>query len=162
MVSELVPFLACGVLVVIVLVALLSKKVSISLIALFYSSIMLGLIFTVYGDTLAGLLTMVTFAGAVSVLILTVILMTGESKLDIGAGRNSLGLLALTVLVAVVSVYSLASSLSGSLGGNFSDISEFMMTFVWQYRPWDLLILIAVFASAMLGVTNLLSREKVT
>ena len=160
MASELVPFVTSGVLVVTVLIALLSKKVSISLIALFYSSIMLGIIFTVYGDTLVGLLTMITFAGAVSVLFLTVILMTGESKLDIGAGRISIGLMALTLLVAVVSIYALTSGLPGSLGGNFSDISQNMMSFVWQYNPWDLLILITVFASAMLGVTNLLSRER--
>jgi NADH:ubiquinone oxidoreductase subunit 6 (subunit J) len=149
-----------GVLVVTVLIALFSKKVSISLIALFYSSIMLGVIFTIFGDTLAGLLTMVTFAGAVSVLLLTVILMTGESKLDIGAGRVTLGLTALTLAVAVASIYALASGLPGAVGGNYPDISQDMISFVWQYDPWDLLILITVFASAMLGVTNLLSSEK--
>jgi NADH:ubiquinone oxidoreductase subunit 6 (subunit J) len=157
--SEVVPFLTCGVLVATVLVALFSRKVSISLIALFYSSIMLGVIFTVYGDTLVGLLTMVTFAGAVSVLMLTVILMTGESKLDIGAGRSGLGLVALALAVAVSSIYAMASRWNGNLG-NVSDVSQNMMTFAWQYDPWDLLILITVFASAMLGVTNLLSREK--
>ncbi len=160
MASELVPLVTSGVLVVTVLIALFSKKVSISLIALFYSSIMLGIIFTVYGDTLVGLLTMVTFAGAVSVLLLTVILMTGESKLDIGASRASLGLMALTLAVAVASIYALTSGLPGSVGGNFPDVSQDMMSFVWQYNPWDLLILVTVFASAMLGVTNLLSREK--
>lgn len=160
MASEFVPFVTSGVLIVTVLVALFSKKVSVSLIALFYASIMLGVIFTIYGDTLVGLLTMITFAGAVSVLFLTVILMTGESKLDIGAGRTSVGLMALTLAVAVASIYALTSGWSGSLGGNFSDVSQDMMTFVWQYNPWDLLILVTVFASAMLGVTNLLSREK--
>lgn len=160
MASEFVPFVTSGLLVITVLIALFSKKVSVSLISLFYSSIMLGIIFTVYGDTLAGLLTMVTFAGAVSVLFLTVILMTGESKLDIGAGRTSLGLLALTLAVAIASVYALTSGLPGTLGGNYFDVSQDMMSFVWQYNPWDLLILVTVFASAMLGVTNLLSREK--
>ena len=142
-----------------VLIALFSRKVSVSLIALFYSSIMVGVIFTIYGDTLVGLLTMVTFAGAVSVLLLTVILMTGESKLDIGAGKTSLGLMALTLAVAIASVYSLTSGLPGSLGGNYSDVSQDMMSFIWQYNPLDLLILVMVFGSAMLGVTNLLSRE---
>jgi len=157
--SEFVPFVVSGVLVLTVLIALFSRKVSISLIALFYSSIMVGVIFTIYGDTLVGLLTMVTFAGAVSVLLLTVILMTGESKLDIGAGRTSIGLMALTLAVVIASVYSLTSGLQGSLGGNYSDISQDMMSFIWQYNPWDLLILVMVFGSAMLGVTNLLSRE---
>lgn len=159
MASEFVPFVVSGVLVLTVLIALFSRKVSVSLIALFYSSIMVGVIFTIYGDTLVGLLTMVTFAGAVSVLLLTVILMTGESKLDIGAGKTSLGLMALTLAVAIASVYSLTSGLPGSLGGNYSDVSQDMMSFIWQYNPWDLLILVMVFGSAMLGVTNLLSRE---
>jgi NADH:ubiquinone oxidoreductase subunit 6 (subunit J) len=142
------------------LVALLSQKVSISLISLFYSSVMLGVIFTVYGDTLAGLLTMVTFAGAVSVLMLAVILMTGESKLNIGASRVSVGLLALTLAVALASAYALAAGGGGSGIGDFPDISTNVMTFVWLYRPWDLLILVTVFSSAMLGVANLLSRER--
>lgn len=160
MVSELVPLVSAGVLLCTVLVALLSQKVSISLISLFYSSVMLGVIFTVYGDTLAGLLTMVTFAGAVSVLMLAVILMTGESKLNIGASRVSVGLLALTLAVALASAYALAAGGGGSGIGDFPDISTNVMTFVWLYRPWDLLILVTVFSSAMLGVANLLSRER--
>ncbi len=160
MASEFVPFVLGGVLLATVLVALFSRKVSVSLIALFYSSIMLGITFTVYGDTLAGLLTMVTFAGAVSVLMLSVILMTGESRLDIRAGGVSLGLTALTLAVAVASVYALTSAWTGGLGGDFTDISQGVLAFAWQYRPWDLLILVTVFASSMLGVTNLLSRER--
>jgi len=141
-------------------VALFSKKVSVSLIALFYSSIMLGITFTVYGDTFVGLLTMVTFAGAVSVLMLSVILMTGESRLDIGFRNIPISLTLLTLLVIVISLYSLTSGWTGSLGEDFADISQDLLRFIWQYRPWDLLILVSVFASAMLGVTNLLSKER--
>ena len=140
--------------------ALFSKKVSVSLIALFYSSIMLGITFTVYGDTFVGLLTMVTFAGAVSVLMLSVILMTGESRLDIGFRNIPISLTLLTLLVIVISLYSLTSGWTGSLGEDFADISQDLLRFIWQYRPWDLLILVSVFASAMLGVTNLLSKER--
>jgi len=156
--SELVALAVSGVLIASVLVALFSRKVSISLIALFYSSIMLGVTFTVYGDALVGLLTMVTFAGAVSVLLLSVILITGESKLDIGAGRATMGLTALTVAVAVSSVYALTLGLAGAASGSIADVSTSVMGFAWQNRPWDLLILVTVFASAMLAVTNLLSR----
>lgn len=160
MADELAPLLISAVLLVTVLIALFSKKVSVSLIALFYSSIMLGIAFTVYGDALAGLLTMVTFAGAVSVLLLAVILMTGESRLDIRAGKVSLGLTALTLAVAVTAVYVLLPGFGGRTLGSASDISVNVLAFAWQFRPWDLLILITVFASAMLGVSNLLSREK--
>jgi hypothetical protein len=158
--SEYVPLVISGVLLATVLVALFSKKVSVSLISLFYSSIMLGIAFTVYGDALVGLLTMVTFAGAVSVLLLSVILMTGESKLDIGAGRFELGLTALTLAVVVTSFYALSGGLSGAIPEDFPDLSLSVMAFAWQFRPWDLLILVTVFTSAMLGVANLLARER--
>lgn len=169
MASEFVPLTIAAVLVATVLVALFSKKVSVSLIALFYSSITLGVTFMVYGDTLVGLLTMVTFAGAISVLLLSVILMTGESKLDIGAGRIPLGLAALTLAVAVGCIYVLTSGLPSAAAasipgyfmyGNSTDVSSQAIKFAWQYRPWDLLILVTVFASAMLAVANLLSGEK--
>jgi hypothetical protein len=160
LVSEYVALAIGGVLLATVLVALFSNKVSISLIALFYSSIMLGVTFTVYGDTLVGLLTMVTFAGAVSVLLLSVILITGESKLDIGAGRTSIGLTALTIAVVVSCVYVLTSGLAGAPSGLLPDVSTVVMQFAWQFRPWDLLILVTVFASAMLAVANLLSRNE--
>ena len=159
MVSEYIALTIAGILLATVLVALFSRKVSISLIALFYSSIMLGVTFTVYGDALVGLLTMVTFAGAVSVLLLSVILITGESKLDIGAGKASSGLTALTLAVVVGSIYVLISGLSGAPSSAISDVSTTVMIFAWQFRPWDLLILVTVFASAMLAVANLLSRQ---
>jgi len=156
--SEYIALAVAGVLLATVLVALFSKKVSISLIALFYSSIMLGVLFTIYGDVLVGLLTMVTFAGAVSVLLLSVILITGESKLDLGAGRVSVSLTALTLAVVVSCVYALTSGLAGVSTSLLSDVSATVMAFAWQFRPWDLLILVTVFASAMLAVVNLLSR----
>src|SRR5271157_6122646 len=114
MASELTAVLLSAALIGTALAALFSKKVSNSLIALFYTSIVLGVAFTVYGDALVGLLTMVTFAGAVSVLLLAVILITGESKLDIGAGRASMGLTALTIAVVVSCVYVLTSGLAGA------------------------------------------------
>jgi len=159
LVSEYIALAVAGVLLATVLVALFSRKVSISLIALFYASIMLGVVFTLYGDVLVGLLTMVTFAGAVSVLLLSVILITGESKLDIGAGKVSVGLTALTLAVAVTCVYVLTSGLAGAPTTLLSDVSATVMGFAWQFRPWDLLILVTVFASSMLAVANLLARN---
>jgi NADH:ubiquinone oxidoreductase subunit 6 (subunit J) len=158
--SELIALAIAVALLATVVVALFSKKVSSSLIALFYSSILLGVIFTVYGDVLVGLLTMVTFAGAISVLLLSVILITGESKLEIRAGRASLGLTALTLAVAVSSIYVLTSGLPGVQNTPFADLSTAVLVFAWQFRPWDLLILVTVFASSMLAVVNLLSRSQ--
>lgn len=140
--------------------ALLSSKVSTSLILIFYSSVFLGLIFALYGDSLLGLIQMTTFAGAVSVLTLTVILLTGEPKLGLGAkGRW-------TAAGAGVAVAAMGAFLLFSGGGplapstSYEDISLQLLAFIWQYRPWDLLILVMAFASAMVTITNLLSRER--
>ena len=136
--------------------ALLSKKVSTSLIALFYAAVLMGLTFTIYGDALLGLITMVTFAGAVSVLLLSVILITGESSLQLGARRLGSALASLTAVVGVASFYALFGE-----GGSPSstDLSLDVVSFVWTIRPWDLLILMVVFAGSMISVVSLLGGE---
>ena len=155
--SELVALLISGALFVTVATSLLTSKVSNSLIALFYASIVLGVGFTVYGDGLLGLLTMITFAGAISVLLLSVVLITGESNLNLGARK--LALLAVPLIAAVGGV-SLIVVFSGQAGGlATSDSSLAVLTFLWTIRPWDLLILIVVFGAAMVGIVSLLGRE---
>jgi NADH:ubiquinone oxidoreductase subunit 6 (subunit J) len=150
--------LLSGALVVSAVAALFAKKVSSSLIALFYTSIALGVAFTFYGDALLGLLTMITFAGAISVLMLTVILMTGESKLNIGA--KSLGTLALSLVTAlgVVSLYLLYPAQAGSISSTDSSLN--VISFAWALRPWDLLILVTVFTAAVISITNLVGEEE--
>ncbi|HZW85616.1 MAG TPA: hypothetical protein VFE91_06945 [Nitrososphaerales archaeon] len=156
--NELVPIFLGGALIASVAVALLSRRVSVSLIALFYASLILGLTFTFYGDALLGLVTMVTFAGAVSVLLLTVILITGESSLPMGA--KSVGLL-LIPSAGAVGAFSILAVLQGTgVAPTSIDTSLSAMAFAWSNRPWDLLVLIVVFASAMVTVVNLLGKEK--
>lgn len=160
MYSEAVPLLLSAALVGLVAVALFSSKVSTSLITLFYASVVLGATFTLYGDSLVGLLQMITFAGAVSVLLLTVILMTGQSDLTIGVRRlAAYGMLA-ALAIAAASAYALFAGSSGTSSLPASDISLGVMGFIWQYRQWDVLILVMVFASAMVAVTNMLSEGK--
>ena len=155
--SELVALLISGALFETVATSLLTSKVSNSLIALFYASIVLGVGFTVYGDGLLGLLTMITFAGAISVLLLSVVLITGESNLNLGARK--LALLAVPLIAAVGGV-SLIVVFSGQAGGlATTDSSLAVLTFLWTIRPWDLLILIVVFGAAMVGIVSLLGRE---
>lgn len=156
--SELVPLLLSGALLATVAAALASSKVSNSLIALFYTSMVLGVTFTVYGDALLGLLTMITFAGAISVLLLSVVLITGESKLDLGARR-----LALLAVPMVALIGSLAASIvfSGQGGGEgTADVSLAVLAFLWTLRPWDLLILVTVFGAAMVSIISLLGGEE--
>jgi hypothetical protein len=50
-----------------------------------------------------------------------------------------------------------SSSASTTSVGPYSPSN--LLQFVWEYRPWDLLILLVIFASAMVVVTNLFSKE---
>lgn len=154
--SSEVALLLSAALLVTVIAALFSKSMSITLIMLFYSSLVLGVIFTIYGAILVGLLHIITFAGAISVMFLAVILMTGQSDLDIGRRRLLLLVSIVTTLVVAAASYQL---FSGSLVGTGQLQAGELLTFIWTYRPWDLLILIVVFACAMIAIVNLLSRE---
>jgi hypothetical protein len=156
--SELIALLISGALFATVAGALLSTKVSNSLIALFYTSIVLGIAFTVYGDALLGLLTMITFAGAISVLLLSVVLITGESKLSLGARTTALLVIPLAAAIGGVSLLVVFSGQAGGIAS--SDISLGVLSFLWTMRPWDLLILMVVFAGAMVTIISLLGEEK--
>lgn len=156
--SELVPILLAGGLLASVGAALAASKVSNSLIALFYTSMVLGVTFTIYGDALLGLLTMITFAGAISVLLLSVVLITGESKLEFGATKAAV---AAIPLVALIGALAAAVVFSGHGGGQLSsDVSLNVLAFIWSMRPWDLLILVTVFGGAMLSIISLLGGEE--
>ena len=157
--SDLQPLILSGALVATVAFALFSTKVSSSLIALFYSSVILAVIFTISGDALLGLVQMATFAGAVSVLTLSVILMTGESRL--GMGVRKLGFAAVLALVAFAAAafYAIKGGPGSPSPGSYTDLSSQVLTLLWVDRPWDLLILVMAFASAMVTISNLMSRE---
>jgi len=155
--SELIAAALGCALFVTVAAALLSSKVSNSLIALFYSSIILGIAFTLYGDALLGLVTMITFAGAISVLLLSVVLITGESKLDFGPKRMALAAIPMAAVIGGVSFIALFTGQAGGLATTDSSLS--VLSFLWTLRPWDLLILMVVFAGAMVAIISLLGGE---
>ena len=152
-----VAILLSAALLVTVLSALFSRSMSITLIMMFYASIVLGVIFTLYQGILVGLLHIVTFAGAVSVMLLTVVLMTGQTDLGIGKRSLALSLAAVTILVVGAASYSLFSA---APSGAQPEQAMNILAFIWTLRPWDLLILVIVFAGAMTTVINLLSREE--
>jgi NADH:ubiquinone oxidoreductase subunit 6 (subunit J) len=141
-----------------VLIAILSKSVSISLMGLFYASLALGIIFSLYGSIILGLLEIITFAGTVSVLLLTAVLMTGESRLNIGATSTRVVFLGMGLVIVVVAVFSILTGLPSTpspVGLSPNDLFQFL----WQFEPWDLLILLVIFGSAMVVVINLFSKE---
>ena len=158
--STEVALLTSAVLLGTAIVALFSKRISVSLINLFYSSITLGIIFTLYGSVIVGLLHIITFAGAVSVLLLTAILMVGESKLDINASTGALAVLGGVIVVAVVATYKLLTALPSVSSSVPVLPPTALLQFIWVFRPWDLLILLMVFASSMVVVVNLFSKEE--
>ena len=158
--SNEVALITSAVLLVTAVAALLSKRISISLITLFYSSITLGIIFTLYNGVLVGLLHIVTFAGAVSVLLLTAILMVGEPKLDMNASQAAVATLGAVLVVVALAAYDLLGGLPTVPGPASSYPPTALLQFVWLFRPWDLLILLMVFAASMIVVVNLFSQEE--
>jgi hypothetical protein len=158
-VSSEVALLLCVALIITVVAALFSKSTSLSLIMLFYSSLLLGIIFAAYGGIVVGLVHIITFAGAVSVMLLTVILMTGESSLMIGSRRLALLLTVVSVPVIGAASYEALQGLpSVATQPTIPGITS-LFQFIWEFRPWDLLILVMVFASSMLAVVNLFSKK---
>jgi len=153
-----VALLLSAALLVTVLGALFSRSMSITLIMMFYASIVLGVIFTIYEGILVGLLHIVTFAGAVSVMLLTVVLMTGQTDLNIGKRSLLLLISAVTILVVGAASYSVFSAVSSTTVQQLQTMD--ILSFIWTLRPWDLLILVIVFSGAMTAVVNLLSKEE--
>jgi NADH:ubiquinone oxidoreductase subunit 6 (subunit J) len=154
-----VALLLCAALLVTVLGALFSKSMSVTVIMLFYASIVLGIIFTLYQGVLVGLLHIITFAGAISVMLLTVVVMTGETSLNIGRRSLAALLSTVTVLVVAASSYVLFSNIPSPAKQSPPSTME-LLAFVWNMRPWDLLVLIVIFAGAMIAIANLFSREE--
>ncbi len=147
-------------LILTVVSAMFSKSVSSSLIMLFYSSLILGVVFAVYGSILVGVVHIITFAGAVSVMLLTVILMTGKSDLSLHSGRTVILVFSAIIATAIVASYFFFSGSIFGLGQFSGGAVQDLLGFIWTYRPWDMLILIMVFASSLIAITNVLSKEE--
>ena len=91
-------------------------------------------------------------------ILLTTVLMTGESKLNIGTDK-----LGITIVLITVAIVAVAAALSFRLlpTQTFAEgsLPTELLQFLWQFRPWDMLILLVVFTSAMVVVVNLFSKE---
>lgn len=161
--------LALGVMLVgVTIVALLVRRLVWSLILLFYSSIVFGALLISYGAAFAGLFHIITFAGAVSVLFMVILMIVGAEAWGYAdkLGRDNmlgmiLAILAAIPLVLLVSNFApLPNSLSEQtqLSG-LATQPDGALGFLWLLRSWDLLLVVVLVAAAMLGVMNLFSRE---
>jgi hypothetical protein len=141
-----------------IIAAMFSRTTSLSLIMLFYASLILGIIFATYGGIVPGLVHIITFAGAISVLLLTVTLMTGESRLMIGSFRLALLLSIVSVPVVAAATYELLQGASTSVAPSIPGVTS-LFQFIWEFRSWDLLILVMIFAASMTVIVNFFSRK---
>jgi len=150
------------------LVALLIRKLVWSIILLFYSSIVFGLLLMTYGATFAGLFHIITFAGAVSVLFMVILMIVGGEAWGHAdsLGKENLPGMILAILAAIPLV--LIVSNFESLPSRLSEQAQLTslatqpngaIGFLWLLRSWDLLLVVILVAAAMLGVMNLFSRE---
>ena len=166
MTYELTLFL--GVMLVgVTLVALIVRKLVWSLILLFYSSIIFGLMLITYGATFAGLFHIITFAGAVSVLFMVILMIVGGQATSYTEklGKENLVGIALAAMAAIPLVLLLSNfaPLSNRIDEQ-SQLAELTfqingpLGFLWNIRSWDLLLVVILVAAAMLGVMNLFSR----
>jgi len=161
-----VTFLLGTMLVGVTIVALMVRKLVWSLILLFYSSIVFGLLLISYGATFAGLFHIITFAGAVSVLFMVILMIVGGQALSDKIGRENLTGMILAVLAAIPLVIVVSNfqpfpvrlDERTQLLGLTSQPNN-PLAFLWALRSWDLLLLVILVAAAMLGVMNLFSRE---
>jgi len=161
--------LVLGVMLVgVTFVALMIRRLVWSLIMLFYSSIVFGLLLMSYGATFAGLFHIITFAGAVSVLFMVILMIVGGQALsytDKLGKENFLGMilavLAAMPLIVLVSNFEPLTNVmteQAQLSG-LATQPDGPLGFLWLMRSWDLLLVVVVVAAAMLGVMNLFSRE---
>jgi len=126
------------------------------------------LILVTYGASFAGLFHIITFAGAVSVLFMVILMIVGgqaSSSTDKLRKENYVGV-ALAILAAIPLI--LLVSNFAPLPNRIDEESQLAqltfqvngpLAFLWNIRSWDLLLVVILVASAMIGVMNLFSRE---
>jgi NADH:ubiquinone oxidoreductase subunit 6 (subunit J) len=155
-------------LTVVTLVALLVRKLVWSLILLFYSSIIFGVLLITLGAEFAGLFHIITFAGAVSVLFMVILMIVGGDAWRFADQLNKQNILGLVLAaLAAIPLVVLASNFQPFQGKVVEQMQLSALTsppssplaFLWAMRSWDLLLLVILVAAAMLGVMNLFSRE---
>ena len=161
--------LALGVMLVgVTFVALLVRRLVWSLILLFYSSIVFGMLLISFGAAFAGLFHIITFAGAVSVLFMVILMIVGGeawTRADKLGKDNALGMVlailtAIPIILLVSNFEPLPSRMSEQLQlSGLASQPDGALAFLWLLRSWDLLLAVVLVAAAMLGVMNMFSRE---
>ena len=155
-------------LIVVTLSALVIKRLVYSLIMLFFSGLLLGAIFLIYGASYAGLFQIITFAGAVSVMFMVILMLVGGELLPTGPrfSREQLVgciLAAAGFLVVAIILWQSTGSLvridEGTVTQGLGTFGNDPLTFLWSFRSWDVLFLILLVSATLAGIVNLFSKE---
>jgi NADH:ubiquinone oxidoreductase subunit 6 (subunit J) len=162
-VTETIPLVLAALLVLSSTSALLTKRLLWSLILLFYSSLLLGGILFWYGAAYAGLFHIITFAGAVSVMFMVIIMLVGQdtpekfaftSRLLTTGALTLAGLIPFILLTSHLERVQNAVQESNVINGTLDELG-----FLWKYQSWDIVFVLVPVAAAILTVINLFSKE---
>ncbi len=161
--TEPIPLVLAVLLVLSSTSALVVKRLLWSLILLFYSSLLLGAILFWYGANYAGLFHIITFAGAVSVMFMVIIMLVGQDT------PEKIGLTPRTVVGVVLTIAGFLPFilLTGELGRVQNAVLETSLMsgsiddlgFLWTYQSWDVVFVLVPVAAAILTVINLFTKE---
>jgi len=155
-------------LVGVTLSGLLIKRLVYSLIMLFYSGLLLGCIFLAYGASYAGLFQIITFAGAVSVMFMVILMLIGGELTPTGQRISreqviGLGLSVMGFLVVASILWQFGPSPIPAeetvLARQMGFATDDPLSFLWSLRSWDVLFLVILVSAALAGVLNLFSKE---
>ncbi len=164
--TQPVPLVLAVLLVTSSIAALVVRRLLWSLILLFYSSLTLGSILLWYGAVYAGLFHIVTFAGAVSVVFMVIIMLVGQDQPERRTlTPELLAGVALAILAAVPFVLlleQLTTSQNRIPESLLVSSSEDELSYLWNFQSWNILFLLVPIAATILSVVNLFSKEDET
>lgn len=155
-------------LVGVTLSGLLIKRLVYSLIMLFYSGLLLGCIFLAYGASYAGLFQIITFAGAVSVMFMVILMLIGgeltptgqriSREQMIGLGLSIMGFLVVASILWQFGPSPIPAE-EAVLARQMGFATDDPLSFLWSLRSWDVLFLVILVSAALAGILNLFSKE---
>jgi NADH:ubiquinone oxidoreductase subunit 6 (subunit J) len=162
-VTEPVPLILAVLLVASSISALLVRRLVWSLILLFYSSLILGGILFWYGAVYAGLFHIITFAGAVSVMFMIILMLVGQDKPETGSFKRASIFGALLALIGavlfVIAMGQISPASNRIVETSIVNTSVSDLSFLWSYWSWDIVFVIVPVTAAVLVLVNLFSKE---
>jgi len=162
-VTQPVPLILAVLLVASSVAALLVRRLLWSLILLFYSSMLLGGILFWFGAVYAGLFHIITFAGAVSVVFMVIIMLVGQDPPEKRLLRPEL-IIGLALAFAGLAPFLILSEQLTPIPNKIQETtlvnsSTDELSFLWDFQAWSLLFVLLPVSATILAVVNLFSKE---